>query len=118
MGPANIPPWRNRAAIWESGSGWHGETATGRSFDNHRRGVAQQARVQYGVKRVMHHVPCELPVVYFQFNSDADVSSFTMNVRLVAANIRKPKTSSLHVEVTRAAPVASPVPGELDDDDS
>lgn len=80
-------------------------------------GEDSEQRVQYGIKRVKHHVPCELPVVYFQFNSDADVSSFTVNVRLVAANIRKPEIGSLHVEVTRAAPAAPPVPGEPDDED-
>jgi hypothetical protein len=73
-------------------------------------------RVQYGVKRVMHHVACELPVVYFQFDSDDAVASLTVNVRLVAANIRKPKTDSLHVEVARAEPVAPPPPPEPGDE--
>lgn len=80
-------------------------------------GEGSEQRVQYSVKRVIHHVPCELPVVYFQFNSDADLRSFNVNVRLVAANIRKPKTDSLQVEVTRLAPGAPPTPGQADDDD-
>lgn len=80
-------------------------------------GEGSEQRIQYGIKRVKHHVPCELPVVYFQFNSDADVSSFTVNVRLVAANIRKPQTGSLQVEVTRAEPAAPPLPGGPDDED-
>jgi hypothetical protein len=44
IGPADVLPWRNPAAICDSGSGWHGETATGRGFDNLRRVMAQQAR--------------------------------------------------------------------------
>ena len=76
-----------------------------------------EQRVQYSIKRVIHHLPCELPVVYFQFNSDADVRSFNVNVRLVAANIRKPETGSLQVQVTRSAPVAPSAPGHADDDD-
>jgi hypothetical protein len=69
-------------------------------------------RVQYGVKRVMHHVLCELPVVYFQFDSDDAVGSFAVNARLVAANIRKPRIDALHVEVTRPEPGAPPPPPE------
>jgi hypothetical protein len=57
--------------------------------------------VQYGIRRVKHHVPCALPKVYFQFASDADVRSFASNARIVAANIRNPETISLHVEVER-----------------
>ena len=73
-------------------------------------------RVQYGVKRVMHHVPCELAVVYFQFDSDDAVASFTMNVRLVAANIQKPRTDALHVEIVHAEPVAPPPPPEPEEE--
>jgi hypothetical protein len=29
---------------------------------------------------VKHHVPCELPVVYFQFEADQAVGSFTVQV--------------------------------------
>lgn len=64
----------------------------------------------------MHHVPCELPVVYFQFDSDDAVASLTVNVRLVAANIRTPKADCLHVEIVLAEPVAPPPPPEPGDE--
>lgn len=67
-------------------------------------------RVQYAVKRVMHHVPCELRVVYFLFDSDDVVGSFTVNFHLVAANIRKPRIDALHVEVIRPEASAPPRP--------
>jgi hypothetical protein len=70
-------------------------------------------RVQYGIKRVKHHVPCELPVVYFQFTSDEAVDSFTVNVRIVAANIRKPAVRSLQIQVTRDGPATAPEPARL-----
>ena len=38
--------------------------------------------VQYTVKRVKHHVPCDLPVVYFQFDSDEDVRPLYRDVPL------------------------------------
>jgi hypothetical protein len=92
---------------------------------SHIRGPAVQAnedgpnisdgpdqRVQYAIRRVMHHVPCELPAVYFQFDSDDAVAPFTVNVQLVAANIRKPTTSALHVEMLRPEPVLPPAPPE------
>ena len=78
-------------------------------------------RVQHAVNRVMHHVPIELPEVYFQFDADDVVASFTVNVRLVAANIRKPKNDSLYVEVRLPDVVDPPVPpepGEGDDEDT
>jgi hypothetical protein len=58
--------------------------------------------VQYTVRRVKHYVPCILPVVYFQFDSDEDIASFTVQVRLVAANITEPAERTLDVEVVRA----------------
>jgi hypothetical protein len=76
-----------------------------------------QPQVRYTVKRAKHHVPCELPVVYFQFESDATARSFTIDVRLFAANIREPTTGALHVQVTREAPAAPPLPAEADDQD-
>lgn len=82
------------------------------------RGADQ--RVQYAVKRVMHHVPCELPAVYFQFDADDVVGSFTIDIRLVAANIRKPKTATLNIEVRLpdvVAPPPPPEPGADDEDD-
>jgi hypothetical protein len=69
--------------------------------------------VQYAVKRVKHHVPCELPVVYFQFDSDEDVGSFTVSYRLVAANIREAKKNDLHAKLSVSALVGSPSPEEL-----
>lgn len=69
--------------------------------------------VQYTLKRVKHHVPCELPAVFFQFASDEDVASFTVNYRLVAANIREPKKDGLHVKLSVSDPVEPPSPDEL-----
>jgi hypothetical protein len=45
-------------------------------------------------------VPCALPKVYFQFESDADVGSFTINYSLVAANIREWREGKLNVKIT------------------
>ena len=80
--------------------------------------------VQYTVKRVKHHVPCDLPVVYFQFDSDEDVRSFTVTYRLVAANIQEPKRDDVHVKLSVSTAVEPPSPEELlsrsgdeDDDD-
>ena len=78
----------------------------------------REPQVRYTVKRAKHHVPCGLPVVYFHFESGAAVGSFTIDVVLLAANIRKPKPGSLHVEVSHEAPVAPPLPNApVDDDD-
>lgn len=57
------------------------------------------AEVHWTVKRAKHLVPVALPAVYFQFNSTEEVASFKVNVRLIAANMRKPRTSSLHIEI-------------------
>ena len=69
--------------------------------------------VRYTVKRVKHHVPCELPVVYFQFDSDEDVRSFTVNYRLVAANIREPKRDDLHMKLSVSTTMEPPSPEDL-----
>ena len=69
--------------------------------------------VRYTVERVKHHMPCDLPVAYFQFDSDADVRSFTMQYRLVAANIREPKSDGLHVKLSVSAAMEPPSPAEL-----
>ena len=80
--------------------------------------------VRYTVKRVKHHVPCDLPVVYFQLDSDEDVRSFTVTYRLVAANIREPKRDDLHVKLSVSTAMEPPSPEELlsssgeEDDDS
>jgi hypothetical protein len=71
-----------------------------------------EQRVQYSVKRVMHHVPCELPVVYFQFDSDDAVGSFAVNFHFIAANIQKPRIDALHVKVEHAEPSPAPPPPE------
>jgi len=62
-------------------------------------------------------VPCELRAVYFRFESNEAVRSFPIKVRLVAANIRKPKDDALHVEIERAAPSAPPLPPEPDEEE-
>ena len=68
--------------------------------------------VRYTVKRVKHHVPCELPIVYFQFDSDDDVRSFTVTYRLVAANIREPKSNDLHIKLSVSSAMEPPSPAE------
>ena len=77
--------------------------------------------VRYTVKRVKHHVPCDLPRVYFQFDSDEDVGSFTVTYRLVAANIRKPERNDLHVKLSVSEAIEPPSPEKLlssgDEDD-
>jgi hypothetical protein len=44
------------------------------------------------------------PPCTFNFDPDDDVRSFSMNVRLVAANTLAPRTCTLHAEASRAAP--------------
>jgi hypothetical protein len=90
--------------------------APSRNEDGPHISEGPHQRVQYGVRRVMHHVPCALPVVYFQFENDEAIGSFTLNVRLVAGNIRKPCTDPLHVEVKRAEPAPPPPPPQPGDD--
>jgi hypothetical protein len=69
-----------------------------------------QQTVRYDVRLAKHHVPCELPVVYFIFDSDGDVGSFNVDVRVFAANIPRPLTSRLDIKVTRVEPAAPPEP--------
>jgi hypothetical protein len=71
-------------------------------------------RVEYWTKRVTHHVPCAFSAVHFQFRSDESVSSFSINCRLVAANIREPITRALHIElsVTESEAPAPPLEDE------
>jgi hypothetical protein len=57
-------------------------------------------RVEYWTKRVTHHVPCAFSRVHFQFRSDEAVRSFSINYRLVAANIREPITRALHIKLS------------------
>lgn len=70
-------------------------------------------QARYVIKRVKHHVPCELPKVYFQFATDSDVSSFSINYRLVAANIRQPREHSLHIKLSQEAAGAPPTPEQV-----
>ena len=80
--------------------------------------------VRYTVKRVKHHVPCVLPVVFFQLDSHEDIRSFTVPYRLVAANLQEPKSDNLHVKLSVSTVVEPPSPEELlrsrgdEDDDS
>jgi hypothetical protein len=69
--------------------------------------------VQYTVRRVKHHVPCALPKVYFQFESDGDVASFAINYRIVAANIREPREGTLNAKITLGGSVPAPNPEEV-----
>jgi hypothetical protein len=69
--------------------------------------------VQYAVRRVKHHVPCALPEVYFQFASDAEVASFAIGYRLVAANIREPREGTLNIKITLGEPAPPPNPEEV-----
>ena len=69
--------------------------------------------VRYTVKRVKHHVPCELSAVYFQFDSDEDVRCFTVKYRLVAANIREPKWNDLHIKLSVSTAAEPPSPEDL-----
>ena len=69
--------------------------------------------VRYTVKRVKHHVPCDLPGVYFQFDSEEDVRSCTVTYRLVAANIREPKWDELHLKLSVSTAMEPPSPEEL-----
>lgn len=66
--------------------------------------------VRYTVKRVKHHVPCDLPPVFFQFDSDKEVGSFTVGYRLVAANVQKPKSDDLHLKLAVATVAEPPSP--------
>ena len=78
--------------------------------------------VRYTVKRVKHHVPCDLPPVFFQFDSDEEVRSFTVGYRLVAANVHELKSDDLHVKLVVASVAEPPSPEALfssgEDDDT
>ena len=69
--------------------------------------------VRYTVQRVKHHVPCDLPVVFFQFDSDEEVRSFTVRYRLVAANVQEPKSNDLHLKLAVATVMEPPSPEAL-----
>lgn len=69
--------------------------------------------VEYTVRRVKHHVPCALPTVHFQFETNEDVASFAINYRLIAANVREPQEGQLNVRITLKPPVPAPNPEDL-----
>ena len=71
------------------------------------------AEVHWTVKRAQHHVPVALPAVYFQFDSTRAVGSFRVDVRLAAANMRKPRTAALHVEIAVGDVREPPPPSAL-----
>lgn len=71
------------------------------------------SEVEYTVRRVKHHVPCELPVVYFHFASDADVASCAIEYQLVAANIPKPQKGALNVRITLKECAEPPSPYDI-----
>ena len=73
----------------------------------------EPASVRYTVKRVKHHVPCDLPAVFFQFDSDEEVRSFTVRYRLLAANVQEPKSNDLHVKLAVAPVMEPPSPKAL-----
>ena len=66
--------------------------------------------VRYTVKRVKHHVPCDLAPVFFQFDSAEEVGSITVGYRLVAANVQEPKSNDLHVKLAVANVAEPPSP--------
>ena len=72
-----------------------------------------RGEAHYSVKRVKHHVPCVLPKVYFQFDSDADVASFTIHYRLVAANIHRPREGELGVKISVSTDNTPPDPSPV-----
>ena len=86
-----------------------GSAGTDDPIDGPNIAADDNTEVQYAVRRVKHHVPCTLPNVYFQFESD-DVASFAINYRLVAANIREPREATLNVKITLGDPVPAPNP--------
>ncbi len=63
-------------------------------------------RVRYWAKRVTHHVPFDLPAVHFQFNADSSAASFGIKYRLIAANIREPKTGAVNMKLMLVAPAS------------
>ena len=69
--------------------------------------------VRYTVRRVQHHVPCVLPVVFFQLDSEKDVAPFTMPYRLVASNLREPRRDELHVKLSVSTVEDPPTAEEL-----
>ena len=82
-----------------------------RDSDGPNVSEAEPKCVKYWENRVTHHVPRELSPVYFQFTADETVGSFSINYRLVAANIREPQEGTVHVKLSLGEAQAPPVPG-------
>jgi hypothetical protein len=76
--------------------------------------------VEYRHSRVTHHVPVDLEKLFFRFNSNEAIRSFTIQYRLIAANIPEPHNGTLHVKVSVGEPVPvpaiSPEDAQQDDD--
>ena len=83
-----------------------------RDSDGPNVSEAEPKCVKYWENRVTHHVPRELSPVYFQFTADETVGSFSINYRLVAANIREPQKGTVHVKLSLGEVQAPPVPGK------
>ena len=81
-----------------------------RDSDGPNVSEAEPKCVEYWEKRVTHHVPRELSPVYFQFTADETVGSFSINYRLVAANISEPQKGTVHVKLSLGEAQAPPVP--------
>ena len=81
-----------------------------RDSDGPNVSEAEPKCVEYWEKRVTHHVPRELSPVYFQFTADETVGSFSINYRLVAANIPEPQKGTVHVKLSLGEAQAPPVP--------
>ena len=82
-----------------------------RDSDGPNVSEAEPKCVKYWEKRVTHHVPRELSPVYFQFTADETVGSFSIDYRLVAANIREPQKGTVHVKLSLGEAQAPPVLG-------
>ena len=61
------------------------------------------------VSRIMCLVNC--PPFISQFTADETVGSFSINYRLVAANIHEPQKGTVHVKLSLGEAQAPPVPG-------
>ncbi len=75
--------------------------------------------VRYWVRRVKHGVPCDLPEVYFAFETTEDVESFTIHYRINAANVREAVDGEIGVKVDTPDPTEPPQPPPpepIDDD--
>ena len=70
--------------------------------------------VRYWARRVKHHVPCELPSVYFAFNTPKDVGSFTIHYRINAGNVHAPVEGTIGAKVETPEQADAPLPPSPD----